>query len=167
MLVPRATVILDGSPHPGVPRKPWNRESGAACAVSLTTVPTVKKALQAPEPLPLVIWQSMPAGCEVTRPLPLPPGRIEMLPCVKWNSSQTVMIPCFSVLKTPPTVPMITADWALVTWLVVIGKLARVAPAVTVVWTLRPPPRGGPESPHGACNLLLQVQQKVAAGADG
>ena len=119
--------------HPGFGAKPWNREPGAACADSLTTVPTGKKALQVPpEPLPLVITQSTPAGCEVTRPLPFPPGRIATLPCEKWNASHTVTIACFSVLQTPPTVPMITADWAFVTWFVVTGKPARVAPAGTV-----------------------------------
>src|ERR1044072_2505332 len=37
-----------------------------------------------------------------------------------------------SVLKSPPTVPMFPADCALVTCLVVIGKVVRVEPAGTV-----------------------------------
>src|SRR5215203_2724711 len=76
--------------------------------------------------------QSIPAGCEVTRPLPLPPGTIAMLPLEKWKESHTVIIACLSVLKSPPTVPMITADCALVSSLVDTVKLARVDPDGTV-----------------------------------
>src|SRR5919205_200832 len=76
--------------------------------------------------------QSIPAGCEVTRPLPFPPGRIAMLPLEKWKGSHTVITACLSVLKSPPTVPMITADCALVTSLVETVKAARVDPAGTV-----------------------------------
>ena len=81
-------------------------------------MPTGKNALQLPEPLPPVMVQSIPAGCEVTRPLPFPPGRIAMLPLEKWKGSHTVISACLSVLKSPPTVPMITADCALVNSLV-------------------------------------------------
>jgi hypothetical protein len=76
--------------------------------------------------------QSIPAGCEVTLPLPFPPGTIAMLPLAKWKESHTVMTACLSVLKSPPTVPMITADCALVTSLVDTLKVARVDPAGTV-----------------------------------
>ena len=55
-----------------------------------------------------------------------------MLPLEKWNASHTVIIACLSVLKSPPTVPMITADCALVTDLVETVKVARVDPAGTV-----------------------------------
>jgi hypothetical protein len=123
---------FEASMHPGLTAKPTNFESAAGCAVSRTTVATSKNALHAPEPLPLAIMQSIPAGCEVTRRAPLPPGKTDTLPCEKWNGSHAVMIACRSVLKSPPTVPMITADWALVTWLVVTGNVALVAAAGTV-----------------------------------
>src|SRR5215210_6177741 len=118
--------------QPGLGANPTNFEFAAATAVNRTTVPTVKNALQVPEPPPLAMVQSIPAGDDVTRPEPLPPGNTDTLPCEKWNASHTVMIACFSVLNTPPTVPMITADWALVSCLVVTGKLARLAPAGTM-----------------------------------
>jgi hypothetical protein len=76
--------------------------------------------------------QSIPAGWEITRPLPFPPGMIAMLPLEKWKASHTVITACLSVLKSPPTVPMITADCALVTSLVETLKVARVDPAGTV-----------------------------------
>jgi hypothetical protein len=95
-------------------------------------VPTAKNALQLPEPLPPVMVQLIPAGCEVTRPLPFPPGMIAMLPLEKWEESHTVITACLSVLKSPPTVPMITADCALVTSLVETVKVVLVDPAGTV-----------------------------------
>ncbi|HEX2729270.1 MAG TPA: hypothetical protein VHM16_05910, partial [Rubrobacteraceae bacterium] len=55
-----------------------------------------------------------------------------MLPFEKWKESHAVMTACFSVLKSPPTVPMITADCALVTALVETVKVALVEPAGTV-----------------------------------
>ena len=36
--------------------------------------------------------QSIPAGCDVTRPLPLPPGRMATLPFEKANAVQTVIV---------------------------------------------------------------------------
>jgi hypothetical protein len=42
------------------------------------------------------------------------------------------MVACLSVLKSPPTVPMMFADCALVTFLVETVKVARVEPAGTV-----------------------------------
>jgi len=39
-----------------------------------------------------MIVQLIPAGWEVTVPLPLPPGIIEMLPFENWDSGRTVMI---------------------------------------------------------------------------
>ena len=92
MVVPRATVILEGSPHPGSPLQPWNCEPAAAWAVSRTTVPTGKKAEQTPPPLPPVMVQPIPAGCDVTVPLPLPPGMIAMLPVENWDNGRTVRI---------------------------------------------------------------------------
>jgi hypothetical protein len=83
IVVPRATLILEGSLQPGSPLQPRKLESAAGRASSLTIVPTGKNALQLPEPLPPVMVQSIPAGCEVTRPLPFPPGRIAMLPLAK------------------------------------------------------------------------------------
>ena len=71
MLVLAKMVIFDGSWHPGSPLQPWNCESLAS---SRTTVPAGKKAVQVPEPLPPVIVQLIPAGCDVIWPLPLPPG---------------------------------------------------------------------------------------------
>jgi len=92
MTLPRATVILDGSAQPGRPLKPWKLESEAATASSLTTVPTGKKAEHVPEPLPDVIVQLIPAGCDVICPLPSPPGTIAMLPFEYANGVQAVMI---------------------------------------------------------------------------
>src|SRR5215213_5264693 len=92
----------------------------------------------------------MPAGCEVIRPLPFPPGTIAMLPLAKWNGSQTVMIACRSVPKSPPIVPMMTADCALGTRLVATGKVALVAPAAAGLSldsaTTRPPAGAAAES---------------------
>ena len=82
-MVPRATVTLEASKQPGSPLHPKKLELAAGRASSLTTVPTGKNALQVPAPLPPVMVQSMPAGCEVTRPLPFPPGMIAMLPLEK------------------------------------------------------------------------------------
>src|SRR4051794_24268035 len=81
MFVFAKTVIFWGSLHPGRPLQPWNREPSAGRASSRTTVPAGKKALHAPEPptSPLIV-QLMPAGWDVTIPLPLPPGTILMLP---------------------------------------------------------------------------------------
>ena len=110
IVVPRVTVTLEASKQPGSDLHPKKFELAAGRTSSLTTVPTGKNALQAPEPLPAVMVQSIPAGCEVTRPLPLPPGRIAMLPLAKWKGSHTVMTACLSVAKSPPTVPMIVAD---------------------------------------------------------
>jgi hypothetical protein len=129
IVVPRATVTLEASKQPGSDLHPKKLELAAGRASNLTTVPTGKNALQAPEPLPEVMVQSIPAGCEVTCPLPVPPGRIAMLPLAKWKASHTVMTACLSVLKSPPTVPMITADCALVTCLVETVKVALVDPA--------------------------------------
>src|SRR3954467_6357827 len=128
MLVARATVIFDGSPQPGRPRQPWKPEFAAGRASSRTTVPVGKKLPHVPDPLPFVIVQLIPAGCDVTTPLPFPPGMIEMLPCVKWNSSYTVMMP---YLCTVPTVPMMSADWEF-TGLVDTVNVAPVDPAPTV-----------------------------------
>jgi hypothetical protein len=93
MFVPRAIVIRDTSAHPGSPRKPWKLDPAAGRASSRTVVPTGKNAVHAPEPFPAVIVQSIPAGCDVTRPLPLPPGRIETLPRLNVEGVQAVMIP--------------------------------------------------------------------------
>ena len=82
MFVPRGTVIFEGSAQPGSPRQPWKLEPAAARASSRTTVPVRKKLQHVPDPLPFVMVQLMPAGCEVITPLPLPPGTIEILPCV-------------------------------------------------------------------------------------
>ena len=74
-----------------------------------------------------------------------------------------MMIACLSVAKSPPTVPMITADCALVTCLVETAKVARVDPDGTVTLggtvaaavlslirsTLRPP--------EGAAELRMTV----------
>jgi hypothetical protein len=111
IVVPRATFTLEASKQPGSDLHPTKLESGAGRASSFTTVPTGKNALQVPSsvPLPRTMVQSIPAGCEMTRPLPFPPGRIAMLPLEKWKGSHTVITACLSVLKTPPTVPMITA----------------------------------------------------------
>jgi hypothetical protein len=65
MLVFEKMVIFEGSEHPGRPLQPWNCESAAGRASSRTTVPAGKKAVQAPEPLPRVIVQLIPTGCDV------------------------------------------------------------------------------------------------------
>lgn len=74
-------MILDGLPQPGKPRQPWKLEPGQALAWSRTIVPTGKKEEHAPAPLPPVMTQLIPAGCEVMIPFPLPPGMIATLPC--------------------------------------------------------------------------------------
>jgi hypothetical protein len=87
MFVARATRTRDGSEQPGrFVDQPRNAESAAGRASSRTIVPTGKKAAHVPDPLPPVSVRSIPAGEEVTRPLPPPPGMIEMLPLLKWNS---------------------------------------------------------------------------------
>jgi len=91
MFVPRAIVIFCGSKQPGRPRQPRKLEPDAGRASSLTTVPTAKNAEHVPAPFPRVIVQLIPVGCEVTTPLPLPPGRIEMLPFAYWNAVHTVI----------------------------------------------------------------------------
>src|SRR5829696_7355255 len=107
--------------------------------------------------------QSIPAGCEVTRPLPVPPGRIAMLPLAKWKASHTVTTACLSVLKSPPTVPMITADCALVTCLVETVKVALVDPAgmVTLGGTVAAAVlsliRSTVKPPEGAAELRVTV----------
>jgi hypothetical protein len=128
MFVPRATVILEGSPQPGSPRQPRKLEFAAGRASNRTTVPAGKKLEQLPDPFPFVMVQLMPAGCEVIKPLPLFPGMIEMLPWVKWNSSHAVMIAYF---ETPPTVAMMRADWEF-TWFVDTVNVALVDPGPTV-----------------------------------
>jgi hypothetical protein len=107
--VPRAIVMpLAGSTQPGSALQPTNFESGAGLASSLTTVPTGKNAEHVPpEPFPRVIVQSIPAGDDVTRPLPLPPGGIETLALLNANGVQTVMM---SYVVTVPAVPMMSAD---------------------------------------------------------
>ena len=132
MFVPRATRTREGSEQPGtLVLQPRNSESEAGRASSLTTVPTEKNAEQSPEPLPRMIVQSMPAGEEVTRPLPVPPGRIEMLPLLKWNSVYVVMMSYLWVLQSPPTVPTMIAE-PVVSGAVATGKVALVAPGATV-----------------------------------
>jgi hypothetical protein len=123
---------LEASKQPGSDLHPKKLELVAGRASSLTTVPTGKNALQEPAPLPPVMTQSMPAGCEVTRPLPLFPGMIAMLPFEKWKGSHTVITACLSMPKSPPTVPMIVADCALVNALVETVKAVLVDPAGTV-----------------------------------
>ena len=80
MFVLAKIVIFDGSEQPGSPRQPWNWESDAGRASSRTTVPAGKNALHVPDPLPRMIVQLIPAGCEVIVPLPLPPGTMLRLP---------------------------------------------------------------------------------------
>src|SRR5215211_5220044 len=97
-------VIFEGSPHPGRPRHPWNCELAAGRASSRTTVPAGKKAPHVPDPLPLVMVQLMPAGCDVTTPLPLPPGMMLRLP-VPTDGVQpcsvgpTVKVPSLTVIR--------------------------------------------------------------------
>ena len=129
MIVPRTTVTLEASIQPGVGLNPTKLESEAGRASSLTTVPTGNETEHAPAPLPRVIVQSIPAGCEVTLPLPVPPGTIAMVPLANRNCVHTVMIP---YVVAPPAVPMMSADWGLGTTLVLTGKLADLEPAGTV-----------------------------------
>lgn len=84
MVAFRATVILAGSLQPGSPRHPWNDEPVAALAVNRTTVPAGKKAQQVPRTTG-PSRQLIPAGEEVTVPLPWLPGMIEILPWVNAN----------------------------------------------------------------------------------
>src|SRR4029079_361006 len=129
MKAPREAVTLEASAQPGVRRQPRKDESAAGRASSRTTVPTGKNAEHVPEPPLLLRTQSMPAGCEVIRPLPVPPGTIPMLPFWNRNGVQTVMIP---YVVTPPALPMIRDDCGLPTTFVVTGQLAVVEPAGTV-----------------------------------
>src|SRR5215210_2129303 len=80
MLVFVKILIFEGSKQPGSPLQPWNCESAAGRASSRTIVPAAKKAEQVPEPLPRVMVQLIPAGCEVITPLPFPPGIMLKLP---------------------------------------------------------------------------------------
>ena len=73
--------------------------------------------------------QSIPAGWEVTRPLPVPPRASETLPLVAWNSVVTVRV---ADRVAPPAVPMMIDDCELATGFVVTVKVAAVAPAGTV-----------------------------------
>ena len=107
MVTPRATVIFEASKQPGVWRKPTNDEFGAGRALRRTTVPTGKADVQAPEPVPLAMVQLIPAGWEVTCPLPPPPGMTETNPFAKRNGVHTVMIPYVVI---PPAVPMMSDD---------------------------------------------------------
>jgi hypothetical protein len=129
MLVPAATFTLEGSLQPGSPLQPRKLESAAGRASSLTTVPVGKNALQVPEPLPPLMVQSIPTGWEVIRPLPFPPGTIEMLPFAAAKAVCTVMV---EDLVMPPAEAMIVDDWLLLTLLVETVKVALVDPAATV-----------------------------------
>jgi hypothetical protein len=93
-------------------------------------VPVGKNALQLPVPLPPVMVQSIPTGWEVIRPLPFPPGTMEMLPFAAAKAVCTVMV---ADLVIPPAVAMIVDDWLLLTLLVVTAKVALVDPAGTVM----------------------------------
>ena len=79
--------------------------------------------------MPPMMVQSIPAGWEVMRPLPLPPGMIEMLPFAAAKAVCTVMV---EDLIMPPADAMIVDDWLLLTLLVVTAKVALVDPAGTV-----------------------------------
>src|SRR5215211_2445668 len=79
--------------------------------------------------MPPMMVQSIPAGWEVMRPLPLPPGMIEMLPFAAAKAVCTVMV---EDLVMPPADAMIVDDWLLLTLLVVTAKVALVDPAGTV-----------------------------------
>src|SRR5215216_2260582 len=79
--------------------------------------------------MPPMMVQSIPAGWEVMRPLPLPPGMIEMLPFAAAKAVCTVMV---QDLVMPPADAMIVDDWLLLTLLVVTAKVALVDPAGTV-----------------------------------
>jgi hypothetical protein len=129
ILVPAATFILDGSLQPGSPLQPRKLELAAGRASSLTTVPVGKNALQLPAPLPPVMVQSIPAGWEVIRPLPVPPGTVEMLPFAAANAVCTVMV---EDLVMPPADAMIVDDWLLLTLLVDTAKVVLVDPEGTV-----------------------------------
>jgi hypothetical protein len=76
-----------------------------------------------------VMVQSIPAGCEVTRPSPVPPRASETLPFEARNAVVTVIV---EDLVTPPAVAMIVEDVLLVTVLVATVNVALVDPAGTV-----------------------------------
>jgi hypothetical protein len=135
MFVPRATRTLEGFEHPGrFVDHPRNSEPEAGRASSLTTVPTGKNCEHEPDaPPPRVTVQLIPAGDEVTLPLPPPPGSIEILPLLKWNAEYVVTIPYLWVLKSPPIVPTMMAD-PVASGDVAIGKFALVEPAGTVTF---------------------------------
>src|SRR5918911_3809377 len=104
MFVFANTVIFWGSAQPGRPRQPWNCVSAAGRASSRTTAPAGKKALHVPEPLPDVMVQLMPAGCDVTTPLPLPPGTMLRLPVPPdgvqpCSVGPTVKVPSLTVIR--------------------------------------------------------------------
>src|SRR4051812_9128642 len=80
MVVLAATVTSGALPQPGSPRQPWNCESAAGRRLSLTTTPAGNEAWHGPVTPSAAMVQSMPAGWEVTRPGPLPPGTIEIVP---------------------------------------------------------------------------------------
>ena len=107
MLVPAATFTLEGSLQPGRPLQPRKLESAAGRASSLTMVPVGKNALQVPVPPSVVMVQSMPAGWEVIRPFPFPPGTIEMLPFAAAKAVCTVMV---EDLVIPPADAIIVDD---------------------------------------------------------
>ncbi len=129
IVVPRATLILEGSLQPGSPLQPRKLESAAGRASSLTIVPTGKNAVQVPEPLPRVMVQSIPAGWEVIRPLPFPPGMMEMPQLEAAKGVCTVIV---EDLVIPPADAIIVEDWLLLTLFVETVKVALVDPAGTV-----------------------------------
>jgi hypothetical protein len=99
-------------------------------ASSLTWVPAGKKTLpQVPVVSVAVKVQSIPAGWEVTRPLPVPPLASETLPLVAWNWVVTVRV---ADLVASPEVPMMVDDCGFASELVVTVKVAAVDPAGTV-----------------------------------
>jgi hypothetical protein len=104
--------------------------------------------------------QSIPTGCDVTRPLPFPPGTIAMLPFANWKGVHTVMIEWTVV---PPAVAMIIADWLLVTVLVETVKVALVDPAGTetlggtVAAAVLSLDNATPKPPGGAADVRVTV----------
>lgn len=89
MFDPRPTTILDASAQP-TPRHPTKLVLAPGLAVSRTIVPTGNDAEQAPAPLGSE--ELIPAGCELTVPFPVPPGRIETLPRENPDGVHTVRI---------------------------------------------------------------------------